>query len=249
MADFDLASLLAFQPPRWLCEKCLALIREEPSRRAPGGKVIPLRCPVCKVEYVPTDEYRSVGRYLTGITRGIEFEDIIGHSTSLAILAEQARKKSETPPLYFLLAALAQAQQFIHFSTFGISLMLIGALKLVAQRVPVRGIVSNADPHALAELKEEDAGPRLDVHVYGREATWRDMPHQKLVVVDGLLAFKGSANLTTNAWRNAGKGLDIVEPLTNVGEVIDLHNRYFSPVWASFSKIGDRIEMNDDIPF
>src|SRR5204862_226123 len=55
MADFDLASLLTFQPPRWLCEKCLALIREEPSRRAPGGKVIPLRCPVCKVEYVPTD--------------------------------------------------------------------------------------------------------------------------------------------------------------------------------------------------
>jgi phosphatidylserine/phosphatidylglycerophosphate/cardiolipin synthase-like enzyme len=64
-------------------------------------------------------------------------------------------------------------------------------------------------------------------------------PHQKLIVVDGLVAFKGSTNLTLNGRRKPTRGLDHVEFVTNINEVIDLHNRLFSPVWASFSKIGN----------
>jgi hypothetical protein len=39
-------------------------------------------------------------------------------------------------------------------------------------------------------------------------------------------------------------GLDHVEVVTNVNEVIDLHNRLFSPVWASFSKVGAAIRIS-----
>jgi hypothetical protein len=75
--------------------------------------------------------------------------------------------------------------------------------------------------------------------------------HQKLVIIDGLLAFKGSANLTLNGWRKAAKGLDLVEVVTDVNEVTQLHNEYFSPAWGQSSKHDDTIEMEDNshIPF
>lgn len=38
----------------------------------------------------------------------------------------------------------------------------------------------------------------------------RRAPHQKVLVVDGLLAFKGSANLTTAGWRKAAEQCEII---------------------------------------
>ena len=37
--------------------------------------------------------------------------------------------------------------------------------------------------------------------------------------------------------------LDHIEVVTNVNEVIDLHDRLFSPVWAQFSKVGPTISI------
>ena len=127
---------------------------------------------------------------------------------------------------------------------------MIGAMKMAAQRVTVRGVVSNVEGNTLSELTDhESEAPKMDIKVYGSEKGWADMPHQKLIVIDGLLAFKGSANLTLNEWRSAALGKDFIEVVTNIGETIDLHNRYFSPVWAELSSIGDSIIMEDFIPF
>ena len=62
-------------------------------------------------------------------------------------------------------------------------------------------------------------------------------------MIDGLIAFKGSANLTQTAWRKAERGYDQVEIITDVEQVINLHNRYFSPVWADLSEYGDTIRI------
>jgi hypothetical protein len=64
-------------------------------------------------------------------------------------------------------------------------------------------------------------------------------------VIDGLMTFKGSANLTQTAWRKAEKGRDEVEVVTDVEKVIKLHNRYFSPIWADLSEYGDAIAIDD----
>jgi hypothetical protein len=40
----------------------------------------------------------------------------------------------------------------VHFVSFGISEFFIGALKLAAQRVSVRGVVANVDERQLDEL-------------------------------------------------------------------------------------------------
>jgi phosphatidylserine/phosphatidylglycerophosphate/cardiolipin synthase-like enzyme len=147
-----------------------------------------------------------------------------------------------------LFEALNTAKHFVHFTTYGISHSIIGALKMASQRVAVRGIVSNVDASALAELcGYPDEAPRFQIKTYGTQASWAEMPHQKLVVIDGLFAFKGSANLTLNAWRKSAKGRDLVEIVTDVDEVIALHNRFFAPLWGELSTIGESVNMYDRI--
>lgn len=131
---------------------------------------------------------------------------------------------------------LASAKKFVHFTTYKISHVFIGSLKTVAQKIPVRGIVSGMDQNStLEELTtyQRDAYG-LNVKVFQRDNS-KVIPHQKIIIIDGLLAIKGSTNLTLNGWRNAEQGLDMIEVATNLREVTELNNRYFSPVWASTS--------------
>jgi phosphatidylserine/phosphatidylglycerophosphate/cardiolipin synthase-like enzyme len=144
-----------------------------------------------------------------------------------------------SPPLRVLLQAMLSAECFIHFTSIGVSPFILGALKLAAQKVPVRGIVSVVGDYLTKELTEfEDEAPRLEVRLfdYKMQPESRDtIPHQKIIVIDGLIAFKGSANLTVSGWRRAAEGRDIVETETDMRQVIELHNRFFSPIWAEFS--------------
>ena len=247
-SNFDISTLWDYQPPRFSCEKCrgLYVLPMEFQKTEIGGSL----CPVCGVQYVPTEDstiYPLV--YLRKLGEAFDSSDL-AHAQSLARVAARLRENHPfTPPLRCLFVALAQAKHFVHFTTYGISHQMIGALKMTAQRVPVRGVVSNVEGNTLSELtSHESEAPKMDIKVYGSE-NWADMPHQKLVVIDGLLAFKGSANLTLNGWRSALHGRDFVEAVTNIGETIDLHNRYFSPVWAELSSIGDSIIMESQIPF
>ena len=70
-----------------------------------------------------------------------------------------------------------------------------------------------------------------------------DIPHQKLVVIDGLLAFKGSANLTQMAWRSAAQGTEIIEVVSNIDEIISLHNQFFSPMWVRMKNYRNEIRI------
>jgi len=44
------------------------------------------------------------------------------------------------------------------------------------------------------------------------------------------------------------QGRELIEMVTDVEEVVTLHNRHFSPVWAELSQIGESVQT-DDIPF
>ena len=109
----------------------------------------------------------------------------------------------------------------------------------------VCGIVSaRGSTQPIEELRSANPyeAADLEIAVFDND-TELEKPHQKLVVVDGLLALTGSANLTENAWRNAAKDLDAVEVVSAVDEVMTLNNRYFSPLWARRSLLGETIEM------
>ena len=57
--------------------------------------------------------------------------------------------------------------------------------------------------------------------------------HKKLVIIDGLLAFKGSANLSINAWTKASKTSrsEHIEVTSHPEEVAMMNNEHFSPLW------------------
>ena len=237
---FDIDSLLRFTPPGYLCERCYALLIDV-------GRVV---CPVCGVQYIATDRYPMPGEYLRSKGLELNYKDLIEHSQRLARIPRKTRESVMTPygqyapypPIRALFEALQNAEKFVHFTTYGISVLILGALKLTAQSVDVRGIVSGIKHDmVLREITEyHDEAPRLKLQVFPNDSP--HFPHQKIVVIDGLLAFKGSANLTDFAWRKAAQGREVIEPVTDLNEVIDLHNRYFSPVWAH-TRSEDRIVM------
>jgi phosphatidylserine/phosphatidylglycerophosphate/cardiolipin synthase-like enzyme len=243
MPGFDIDSLLRFTPPEFLCERCCALLTNvSPALNGANHAAhppAPLRCTVCGVAYVPTEEHPNPGVYLASRGFALHFGDIIAHSRELARIANALRStmsggSNDYPPMRALLEALTGAKQFIHFTTFGMSALLLGALKLAAQRVDVRCIVSGLKHESMfRELNDfQDEAPRLQARIFHNEGQF--FPHQKLIVIDGLLAFKGSANMTDFGWRKAAQGREVIEIVTDVNEVIDLHNRYFAPVWVSF---------------
>jgi phosphatidylserine/phosphatidylglycerophosphate/cardiolipin synthase-like enzyme len=240
MPGFDIGSLLNFEPARFQCERCLGLLKQTPKDFT--GKTNPT-CPLCKVTYIATDTFSTsqMDRYLEHMGYSVQIENIFEHCKNLATIALKVRSLEQTnesyppeayPPLRGLFEALNYARQFVHFTSYGISHLLIGALKLAAQRVSVRGLISGIDEQTKRELEDfKEEAPRFAVRTFAADNQWKEIPHQKLLVIDGLLAFKGSANLTLNAWRKAAQGLEILEVVSDVEEVINLHNKYFSPIW------------------
>jgi len=240
----DILSLLNFEQPLAQCQKCLAI-----SPKLARNHKRQIHCSHCGVEYIvnsssPVELVRSHFRkhhlYISNI------DNLFGHCQQLASIAHRVQQNSpDYPPMRGLLEAQNQAQRFIHFTTYGISHQFLGALKITAQRIPVRGIVSVPPDQnwLLPELEDyKNEAPNLEIKaVCTSSHNWDKLPHQKLIIIDGWLAFKGSANLTLTAWRKAAFGYDEIEVVTDVAKVINLHNRYFSPIWSRLSNYGEKI--------
>lgn len=250
MSNFDIGTLLNYKPPRIFCEKCKALLFSIPYD---WDKKIAW-CPNCKVKYIPTEQFRIYDtiEYLKSTGNAISFKNPIAHGQQLASIAHNFNKGSQSyPPMRALFEAFASARQFIHFTTFGLSHILFGALKLKAQNIVVRGIAANIHPDFTPEINDyPHEAVKLEIRTFERshhKHDWKNIPHQKLIVIDGLIAFKGTANLTNEGWRKAALGLDHVEIVTNIKEISELHNKLFSPIWAE-SNNNSEIRMLD-IPF
>jgi phosphatidylserine/phosphatidylglycerophosphate/cardiolipin synthase-like enzyme len=244
MQGFDIDSLLRFSPPEFLCERCFAILNPTPDVRVG-------RCPICGVSYVATEEFPTCEAYLQSKGLQLRFRDPVAQGRKLAHVARMAREslsavRPEYPPMRALLAALANAEQFVHFTTFGVSALLLGAIKVTAQSVPVRGLISGVKNDSVyRELTQHgDEAPLFNARVFPQDGQW--YPHQKVIVIDGLLAFKGSANLTDFGWRKAAQGGEVIEVVTELREIADLHNRFFSAAWALYDEArqGEQIYMS-----
>ena len=247
MTDFNIESLLQFHPAEFICPKCFALLRFSQIEEIYKKKKKEL-CPTCGVHYLPSDEHCNIRNFVKDLSfYKIENKDLLQHSAELAGAA-QSFKSGLVLPVRTFFRILSIAKEFVHFTTYGISDQFIGALKLAAHRINIRGIVSNVEARQTKELegyKKETL--HFSVKTYGTRTNWANMSHQKILIVDGLLAFKGSANLTLNGWRKVANNRDVLEVVTNVDEVIKLNNRFFSPVWAELSGIEDvfRLDLSD----
>jgi phosphatidylserine/phosphatidylglycerophosphate/cardiolipin synthase-like enzyme len=135
---------------------------------------------------------------------------------------------------------ISRAKYFVHFTSWGISHVMIGALKMASMRVPVYGFVSDVAQSARVELTEfPSEAPKLTAKVIPSSQGIYDAPHQKILIIDGLVAFKGSTNLTNAGPRRADRQLDVAEVVTDFEQVTELNNRYFAQVWRSLTAPGE----------
>lgn len=244
MTSFDISTLLNFDPPEFLCNNCMRIFNRAEVRDYPFEQDW-LRCPICNKHYGNEAEFIS-----------IKLNDLIGHSRKLAACASTMykglRDKKSPPPLRVLLSAFLVAESFIHLTSYGLNHSFLGALKLISQGVDVRGLVSNVKEDLVKEINDyKDENPRLNLITLSPTNTYRriedEIPHQKLIIIDGLLAFAGSANLTLSAWRNAREGLDHIEVITDLGRIQEYHDRLFSRHWYKFNPSSQ--DYSDEIPF
>ncbi|MBD2481176.1 phospholipase D-like domain-containing protein [Planktothrix sp. FACHB-1365] len=246
--DLDLRSFSQFDTRLAHCQKCLAI---QPNLQRNQQKQI--FCPTCGIQYIVNspEPAKVIQTYFRD--KNLYFNDNnldIEHLKQLGAIAQRLNTDPDYPLMAGLLKAMSLAKKFIHFTSLGISHQFLGALKLTSQQIPVKGIVSltSSQTYLLPELSNyTHESPKLEIKPMCETIfNWDIIPHQKLIVIDGLIAFKGSANLTVTAWRKAERNLEEIEVITNMDEVIYLHNRYFSTVWADFSSDGKAIMIDYD---
>lgn len=178
----------------------------------------------------------ALGEHLASIGSGIDLgADALGHAEDLATLIGPLRGgAAPIPPLGVLMRLLLHARSFVHLTTFGLDLFTLGVLETAAQRVRICGVVNGLDSKmrsALEPSKEE--APRLELRVGSERGDPGDQNHGKLLVVDGILAITGSANLTHKGWRKAAANMEIIDVVTETTRVAELNNQYFSPHWRA----------------
>jgi hypothetical protein len=221
-------------------------------------------CPICNLTYVgvnPLFPEIELRKFFEEYKCYFKYKNIIEHSKKLAGTIVQAKnylKEDDKeapwvtpyPPMRAILTSLIKAEHFVHFVSYGMNEMFFGCLKMISQNIPVRGIISNATPELIEDYKRYNniESPNLKLRFYSQGYNWQESAHQKLIIIDGLVAFKGSANLTKNGWRKALQGKEIIEYLTTVNDVVEYNNQYFSREWASFKK-RDNMEVNIKEPY
>ena len=245
--SFDIESLADFTPPKYRCINCRALwLHGLPWIRGltPIGGY---KCSICHVayDYDPEMAAGTIEECMDADSCLIKIPDLLAHARDLGQIArrrayaESESRASRYPYLKALLQSFSLAKSFIHFVSTGYSPFMDGALKLAAQRVAVNGVVSGSSG-SIANMLTTDVDNWVEAFQFELRPIVMerdlDIPHQKLVVIDGLLAFKGSANLYESAWRKAERGQEQIEIVTDVAEVLELNNSLFSPAWLQGAK-------------
>ncbi len=221
--------LLQVSSPIYSCQRCCALRRAAPC----DASTAPAQCPIC-----------GMPCHLPAPGGAIQFDNLFEHGRALAILASRARGFRTAPhaapphyaypPARALFDAFHYAQRFVHFTTGTICPQLLGALTMTAQRVHVRGLVAEAADSLSADLTRPEEAPYLDIRPLPQEG---DTPRpETLIVVDGLVAFRGLTSLTLHGLRQAATQCAAFDIVTDIDVVMQCHNVVFSPLWATFGQ-------------
>jgi hypothetical protein len=239
VTGFDITSILDFQPPGTVCPACRGLSRTLQWDRESRSH----SCAVCKVVFVRDEDPRlgekSIHEHFRDSGWIVDHRDLFAHATALAKVVRRAhgdKYLEQWPTMRTFFEVISRARYFVHFTSWGISHVMIGALKMTSMRVPVFGFVSDVPQHVRTELTEfPSEAPKLTAKVIPSSQGVYDAPHQKILIIDGLVAFKGSTNLTNAGARRADRQLDVTEVVTDFQQVTKLNNRYFAPVWRSLT--------------
>ncbi len=206
--------------------------RPATARVQPEAQLAPYRCERC-LTLVPANRLRTRCVACGGRRKpGTE-----PHRTDPTLLQIGERLRSPTvdqPSLRLLLQALSGARYYVHFLSYGLSPEFIGALNMAAMRIPVNGVVSNADPALCAALRHASVQvPQFNTRCLAAPTTWTASPHERLVVIDGVLALRGRVSLTMRSWHDHSlRDRCGVSVEMDPRRVAKLNNQHFVPLWT-----------------
>jgi len=246
----DFLSLMRTPVPYRLCPYCLGIWTlgiENLFEFNSKLEIYQVICPVCKHPIV-SDERDSLGRPL--FSSVASFVNLGATSAGIAHDAiKQKQELGEKPNLFRTLTyLLARAQHFVSFLSWRIDPWFLGALAVTAQRanIGVLGIATgmNLDDHWVQENMVKPAEVLDLPHDFQvRLVSLNDYEmgigsHAKMIIIDGAFMFHGSTNMNVNAWFKAADDRDVLQYKSNPSEIMEFHNRYFSPVWARLEESG-----------
>jgi phosphatidylserine/phosphatidylglycerophosphate/cardiolipin synthase-like enzyme len=156
------------------------------------------------------------------------------HAKRLAVLAAQLDGPDyDIAPIRLLVQLLLSARSFVHLMSTGLSQEMLGVLRTIGELVSVAAIFSSIDKNTANELGElQRDGVPIEAFVAGTRPSSDDLPHTKLIVVDGVIAIAGSVNFTAKAWRKAANRMENVEVVTDLPKIVRLNNNYFAHHWG-----------------
>lgn len=141
-------------------------------------------------------------------------------------------------PLNYLIQALTKAEYFIHVATESIDGFFLGllAMKYFEHDIEMRVMVWHPQK-IYPDLKR-----LMDHSIIFKGYERRERPlargiliatvsevHQKLIIIDGCMAFKGSANATLDGWTRQG---ELIEFVNDSSSIRQLNRRYFAEFMA-----------------
>jgi len=126
---------------------------------------------------------------------------------------------SRSPDLRDLVESITNAKHFINIASGGLDLFFIGALSVKCPENCEINIVVMKPQRILKKFADAMYEIRDKIR-YNPES------HTKLIVVDGILAFKGTANATFKGWTR-GPWEEIRETVTRPVDVQKLNNEFF----------------------
>lgn len=180
-----------------------------------------LACSIC--------QYKEAFDY-SNILKNYTLEDVYKLAKALSSLRQvcdpSIQRRTTKTPLFGLLNLLTMSSKFIHICTFSFDVPMLFVLKTISIRVPVV-VVFNEKVNNSWLLEEIERSEKEDTNLQILQVS-RD--HQKLIVIDGLIAIKGSQNFTSRAWRNLQDNKEIADFETDVTKVRNLNNYYFASV-------------------
>lgn len=180
-----------------------------------------------------------------GLYLGMSYGELDDQSRAFGAIALRRKRDSNYSARRALGDAIDIAQRLICVITYGLDFEILGALDQAARRVPVRLVVSNANP-ALIERVEDavKCTPGFDARLYPNSLSSPDVPHTKLVIFDGaLFGIEGSANLTRQGLQKADKKLERFNCLTVPEVTFQVHNECFPVAWRDQVEI-DRLPQH-----
>ncbi|MBE9242580.1 phospholipase D-like domain-containing protein [Synechocystis salina] len=190
-----------------------------------------LVCPIC--------QYENAFLYCDNKIDDYTLENVYQIATGLSQLKDTCNpsiKNINKTPLVSLLELLTMSSKFIHICTYSFDIPMLFILKTVSIKIPVVLIFNEKVNNSwlLEEISRSNKEDKnLSIYQVPRD-------HQKLIVIDGLIAIKGSQNFTSRAWRNLEDNKEIADFESDVTKVRELNNSFFASTIKEWREINDK---------